>query len=222
MGFFKKQLNPFRGIKKPSDALMVGDPVSNSLRLGGVDSADIMDPLNFQGRYGSDRGWKSNEARVAAYYQKDFNNFRRNVLPRIDDRIESLGDNEIVTAAVDRTAGLAKRNAEQQQREDARYGLGMSAAKRAARSRSADLTNAADVAGAENNSRLQQIDRNNQQAMSLANTMSQYRAQGIDDLMQSVGLGSSRAMNNSASKAQARQQNIGTAASIATVAAMIW
>ncbi len=158
---------------------------------------------------------------VAAEYRSDFENFRTNVMPLINDQINSLDDRTIIKRSMADNADLGQRSKEQQDRMAARMDLGYSSPNQAAalgRQRRRNL--ASTMAGNENNARLVQKDRNDNVALNLASLGNNYRQQGLDDMMNAVGIGSNRAMANAQSASAARQQNIGTAASLATMAIM--
>ncbi len=167
-----------------------------------------------------DRNITEAEKMVANEYRKDIDDFVSNVMPLVQQQIGSLDDNSIVRSAIRDTQGNAEMAEGMQKRNTARYGLGMSPAQRKALAKQRKQDAAANTAGAQNNARLVQKDRNENVALGLASMGNNYRQQGMDDMMNAVGIGSNRAMANAQSASAARQQNLGTAASLATMAFM--
>ena len=158
---------------------------------------------------------------VASEYRNDFNSFVRNVMPLVNDQVASLDDNSIVRDAMVDNKQNAQMSAEMQKRNAARVGLGYSSPNQAAALQKQRRRNlAANMAGNENNARLAQKDRNENVALGLATMGNNYRQQGLDDMMNAVGIGSNRAMANAQSASAAKQANLGTAASLATMAIM--
>lgn len=161
------------------------------------------------------------ESEVANEYRKDFNSFVRNVMPLVNEQISSLNDNSMVTRAIEDNKQTAQMSGDIARRNKARVGLGTaSSAQRISFNRQRKRQLAANMAGNENNSRLVQKDRNENVALGLASMGNNYRQQGLDDMMNAIGIGSNRAQANAASASQAKQQNLGTAASLATMAIM--
>lgn len=172
---------------------------------------------------GSSKIKLSNEARQAdaalsRAYRDDFDRFQREVLPLVNEQMRSLDDRSIIRQAREDVSGLAERSADQQKRNAARYGLGMTRGQRAAMAQQANRDIATLTANTENKARLTQKDRNENVALSLAGIGNSYRNQALQELQGVYGNESSRAAGNAASASAARQANLGTAASLAMMA----
>lgn len=167
-----------------------------------------------------DKSITAAEQQVSAAYRDDINKFSKNVMPLLQQQIDSLDDNSMITQAIDDSRESKEMSAGMQKRNAARYGLGMSGNQRRALTKQRKQGLATNMAGNENNARLAQKDRNENVALGLATMGNNYRQQGMDDMMQAVGIGSNRAQANAQSASQARQSNMGTAASLATLAVM--
>lgn len=168
-----------------------------------------------------DRNVIEAERAVAGEYRRDFDDFVANVMPLVNQQISSLDDNSMVTQAIDDNRQNAQMSADIQKRNASRVGLGYSSpAQKQALNRQRKRNLAANMAGNENNARLAQKDRNENVALGLATMGNNYRQQGLDDMMNAVGIGSNRAQSNAQSASASKQANLGTAASLATMAIM--
>lgn len=184
----------------------------------------ISDPLDIFGVREGERRDNATAANsllqgdVADEIRNSFQDFITNNEASIQQQLDSLNDNSIVTDALADNDKLAGRSLARRTSGNARFGLGMTEAQRKSIERLSSLNQSKTKTGNVNNARLAQRDRNENVALGLSQNASTIRGQGLDNLLSAVGLSSARTAQSNASSAAATAGNQQTGAALASLA----
>lgn len=134
--------------------------------------------------------------------------------------IDSLDDNSIISAAMERSGKLGERTTAENKRTSARYGMGQSEIQRQAFERMSKLNNSKNTVDIANTARGAQREQNDAVSLQLANIGASERNAGSGRLDGALGLAGNRDRANRQARANSRSANMSTGVGALALLAM--